>query len=101
MLDPTVRFRLEHPDPLTVNDDVYAVEGVDLRAALAALDAATQERDSLQAERDDLAQRLSRVLTHDGSVHGCCWDARTTMVQTVVPGVEHDTTPPWCGRQSI
>ena len=40
--------------------------------------------DAAEAERDDLVQRVYRLLTHDGTVHGCCWDALTTAVQSVV-----------------
>jgi hypothetical protein len=84
-----------------------------IAALQAALAAAERERDALRAERhkwhecymgavnlavetqakvdaaerarDDLEQRVYRLLTHDGVEHGCCWDARTTAVQSRVP----------------
>ena len=99
-LDPATRARLEQAlRPRGSRIITAVVRRADLSAGLAALDAAVAERDdaqraiaehwrplvaALEAERDDLVQRVYRLLTHDGTAHGCCWDALTTAVQSVV-----------------
>lgn len=39
---------------------------------------------ALLADRQEILTRLYRVITHDGIVHGCCWDAATLAVQSQV-----------------